>query len=81
MKKKGLFVMAAACLLAATSCSQDETGKQIISGKEMVLKVKVTPWDAKAVDLPEKFITGTATAAFKYSVGGGTVSTALISIQ
>ena len=49
---------------------QDETGKQIISGKEMVLKVKVTPWDAKAVDLPEKVVTGTATAAFKYSVGG-----------
>ena len=49
---------------------QDETGKQIISGKEMVLKVKVTPWNAKAVDLPEKVITGTATAAFKYSVGG-----------
>ena len=51
---------------------QDENGKQIISGKEMVLKVKVTPWDAKAVDLPEKFITGTTTAAFTYTVGGGT---------
>ena len=50
---------------------QDENGKQIISGKEMVLKVKVTPWDAKAVDLPEKFITGTTTAAFTYTVGGG----------
>ena len=49
---------------------QDENGKQIISGKEMVLKVKVTPWDAKAVDLPEKFITGTATKAFTYKVGG-----------
>ena len=49
---------------------QDENGKQIISGKEMVLKVKVTPWDAKAVDLPEKFITGTTTAAFTYKVGG-----------
>ena len=49
---------------------QDENGKQIISGKEMVLKVKVTPWDAKAVDLPEKFITGTTTAAFTYTVGG-----------
>lgn len=48
---------------------QDENGKQIISGKEMVLKVKVTPWDAKAVDLPEKFITGTTTAAFTYTVG------------
>ena len=49
---------------------QDETGKQLISGKEMVLNVKVTPWDAKAVDLPEKFITGTTTAAFTYTVGG-----------
>ena len=49
---------------------QDENGKQIISGKEMVLKVKVTSWDAKAVDLPEKFITGTTTAAFTYTVGG-----------
>ena len=49
---------------------QDETGKQLISGKEMVLKVKVTPWDAKAVDLPEKFITGTATGTFNYNVGG-----------
>lgn len=55
---------------------QDENGKQIISGKEMVLKVKVTPWDAKAVDLPEKFITGTTTAAFTYTVGGG--ETALV---
>ena len=49
---------------------QDENGKQIISGKEMVLKVKVTPWEAKAEDLPEKFITGTTTAAFTYTVGG-----------
>ena len=49
---------------------QDETGKQIISGKEMVLKVKVTPWDAKAIDLPEKVISGTASAAFSYKVGG-----------
>lgn len=49
---------------------QDEEGNQLISGKEMVLKVKVTPWDAKAVDLPEKFITGTAKGAFTYKVGG-----------
>ena len=49
---------------------QDENGKQIISGKEMVLNVKVTPWDAKAIDLPEKVITGTASAAFSYKVGG-----------
>ena len=49
---------------------QDENGKQLISGKEMALKVKVTPWDAKAVDLPEKFITGTASGTFTYKVGG-----------
>ncbi len=49
---------------------QDENGKQIISGKEMVLKVKVTDWDAKAVDLLEKVISGTAPAAFTYKVGG-----------
>ena len=49
---------------------QDENGKQIISGKEMALKVKVTPWNAKAVDLPEKFISGTASASFTYTVGG-----------
>ena len=49
---------------------QDENGKQLISGKEMALKVKVTPWDAKAVDLPEKFITGTASGKFTYKVGG-----------
>ena len=49
---------------------QDEEGNQLISGKEMVLKVKVTPWDAKAVDLPEKVISGTAKGAFTYKVGG-----------
>ena len=54
----------------SNGAGQDENGKQIISGKEMVLKVKVTPWDAKAVDLPEKVITGTASASFAYNVGG-----------
>ncbi len=49
---------------------QDEEGNQLISGKEMVLKVKVTPWDAKAVDLPEKVISGTVKGAFTYKVGG-----------
>lgn len=49
---------------------QDETGKQIISGKEMVLKVKVTPWDEKAIAPFEKVIFGTALAAFNYKVGG-----------
>ena len=49
---------------------QDEEGKQLISGKDIKLNVKVTPWDAKAVALLEKVITGTATAAFSYKVGG-----------
>lgn len=48
---------------------QDENGKQIVSGKEMVLKVKVTPWNEKAIAYPS-FITGTASAAFTYKVGG-----------
>jgi len=51
---------------------QDEEGKQLISGKDIKLNVKVTPWDAKAVDLPEKFISGTASASFFYKVGGHT---------
>ena len=49
---------------------QDENGKQLISGKDIKLNVKVAPWDAKAVDLPEK-VTGTASASFTYKVGGG----------
>ena len=49
---------------------QDENGKQIISGKDIKLNVKVAPWDAKAVDLPEKVITGTASGTFTYNVGG-----------
>lgn len=48
---------------------QDETGKQIISGKEMVLNVKVSPWNEKAIAYPS-FISGTATKAFAYKVGG-----------
>lgn len=48
---------------------QDENGKQIISGKEMVLNVKVTPWNEKAIAYPS-FITGTASASFAYNVGG-----------
>lgn len=49
---------------------QDETGKLIISGKEMVLNVKVTPWNEKAIAYPA-FITGTATGAFYYKLEGG----------
>ena len=48
---------------------QDENGKQIISGKEMVLNVKVTPWNEKAIAYPS-FITGTATGELTYKVGG-----------
>ena len=53
---------------------QDENGKQLISGKDIKLNVKVAPWDAKAVDLPEK-VTGTASASFTYKVGGATSGT------
>ena len=48
---------------------QDETGKLIISGKEMVLNVKVTPWNEKAIAYPSS-ITGTATGELTYKVGG-----------
>ena len=50
---------------------QDETGKQLISGKEMVLNVKVSPWNEKGIAPLEKVITGTASEAFSYRVGGG----------
>ena len=49
---------------------QDENGKQIISGKDIKLNVKVAPWDAKAVALLEKVITGTTINPFTYRVGG-----------
>lgn len=47
---------------------QDETGKQIISGKEMVLNVDVAQWNEKAIAYPS-IITGTATGAVDYLVG------------
>ena len=50
---------------------QDETGKQLISGKEMVLNVKVSPWNEKGIAPLEKVITGTATGELTYKVGGG----------
>ena len=49
---------------------QDENGKQIISGKNIKLNVKVADWEAKAEDLLEKVITGTASGMFGYIVGG-----------
>lgn len=48
---------------------QDEEGKQLISGKDIKLNVKVAKWDEKAIAYPSA-ITGTATAAFSYKVGG-----------
>ena len=48
---------------------QDEEGKQLISGKDIKLNVKVAPWNEKAIAYPA--ITGTATAAFSYKVGRG----------
>ncbi len=48
---------------------QDENGKQLISGKDIKLNVKLADWEAKAVDFPEK-VTGTASASFTYKVGG-----------
>ena len=48
MKKKGLFVMAAACLLAATSCSEDEVvGGNVLSNNEIGLLTRV---DSRAVE-------------------------------
>ena len=54
----------------SNGAGQDADGNQLISGKDIKLNVSVTPWDAKAVDLPEKVITGTATGAVTYKVGG-----------
>ena len=48
---------------------QDEAGKQLISGKNIKLNVDVIPWNEKAIAYPPA-ITGTATAAFIYKVGG-----------
>lgn len=48
---------------------QDEEGKQLISGKDIKLNVKVAKWNEKAIAYPSA-ITGTATAAFTYKVGG-----------
>ena len=48
MKKKGLFVMAAACLFAVTSCSVDEVvGGNVLSNNEIGLLTRV---DTRAVE-------------------------------
>lgn len=49
---------------------QDEEGKQLISGKDIKLNVKVAQWNEKAIAYPSP-ISGTASAAFIYKVGGG----------
>ncbi len=48
---------------------QDENGKQLISGKDIKLAVKVADWEAKAIDFPKK-VTGTASESFTYKVWG-----------
>ena len=52
---------------------QDEEGKQLISGKDIKLNVKVAQWNEKAIAYPSP-ISGTASAAFIYKVGGGTTA-------
>lgn len=49
---------------------QDEEGKQLISGKDIKLNVKVAKWNEKAIAYPSA-ITGTASGTFIYKVGGG----------
>ena len=51
-----------------SGAGQTEAGKMIISGKDVKVIPNVTDWDAKAVDLPEKVISGTATGVFNYNV-------------
>ena len=54
----------------SNGAGQTEAGKMIISGKDVKVITNVTDWDAKAVDLPEVVISGTATGVFSYKVGG-----------
>lgn len=42
---------------------------QSVPGKKTDMKVSITPCDAKVVNLPEKVISGTASAAFGYYMG------------
>ena len=51
-----------------SGAGQTEAGKMIISGKDIKVIPNVTDWDTKAVDLPEKVISGTATGVFNYNV-------------
>lgn len=54
----------------SNGAGQTEAGKMIISGKDVKVITNVTDRDAKAVDLPEVVISGTATGVFSYKVGG-----------
>ena len=53
----------------SNGAGQDEEGKQLISGKDIKLNVKVAQWNEKAIAYPFP-ISGTASAAFSYRVGG-----------
>ena len=53
-----------------TGAGQTEAGKMIISGKDIKMSVDVAKWDAKAVDLPKKVISGTARGEFAYRLSG-----------
>ena len=55
----------------SNGAGQDEDGKQLISGKDIKLNVKVAKWDEKAIAYPSA-ISGTATGTFTYKVGGQT---------
>ena len=58
MKKKGLFMMAAACLLAATSCSEDQVaGSSPLSGNEIGLRAIIGGGDVKNTKAVETKIT------------------------
>ena len=54
----------------SNGAGQDEDGKQLISGKDIKLNVKVAKWDEKAIAYPSA-ISGTAESSFTYKVGGG----------
>ena len=54
----------------SNGAGQDADGNLIISGKGIKLSVNMGDWTAEDVDIPEKVISGTATKAFTYKLGG-----------
>ena len=54
----------------SNGAGQDADGNLIISGKSIKLSVNKGDWTAEDVDIPEKVISGTATKAFTYKLGG-----------